>query len=255
MRGLVVKTLLMGCVPACVLAFGVGGAAAQIPDKYTNLQVLPKDITKGDLVNRMREVAGSLGVRCNHCHVGPDDLQGMDFATDEKPAKRTARVMMKMVEEINGRHLKTIETGRPETTQVRCITCHRGVTVPKYIDEIVAHAIEEKGVDAALAEYRELRKKHYGSAAYDFSQGPLNVIVERLARQQKLDDAFAIARANIELNPADAYPNALLARLHLMRGEKEQAIAALRKAVELDPSNAFVKKQLDDLLAADPAKP
>jgi hypothetical protein len=225
-------------------------AGAQIPDAYTNLEVLPRDISKADLVNRMREVAGSLGVRCHHCHVGPENLQGMDFATDEKPAKRTARVMMKMVEEINAKLLKPIETGRAETTKVRCVTCHRGVTVPEYIDEIVTRAIETKGVDAALAEYRELREKYYGSAAYDFSQGPLNVIVERLAGQKKVDDAFTVARTNVELHPNDAYPQVLLARLHLLRGERDPAVAALRKAVEIDPANAWVKKQLDELVAS-----
>lgn len=229
-------------------------AWAQIPDTYKNLTVLPKEITKGELVGRMREIAGSLGVRCNHCHVGPENLQGMDFASDEKPTKRTARVMMKMVEEINGKLLKPIETGRTETTRVRCVTCHRGVTVPKYIDEIVEQAIQSKGVEAALTEYRELRKKYYGSAAYDFSPGPLNVIVERLGGQQKLDDAFAVARANIELNPTAAYPQLVLARLHLARGEKEQAIAAVRKAVEIEPDNAWAKKQLDELTAPDTKK-
>jgi hypothetical protein len=223
-------------------------AWAQIPDTYTNLKVLPREISKADLVNRMREMAGSLGVRCNHCHVGPESLQGMDFATDEKPTKRTARVMMKMVEEINGKLLAPIETGRTDTTRVRCVTCHRGVTVPKYIDEIVLEAIETKGVDAALADYRELRTKFYGSAAYDFSQGPLNAIVEQLAGQ-KIDDAFAVARASIELNPNAAYPQMLLGRLHLMRGERDQAVDALRKAVEIEPTNTWARKQLDELLA------
>ncbi len=243
------KTFVVVGAVAWVLAASAGGATAQIPDKYTNLQVLPKDIVKGDLVGRMRDIAGSLGVRCTHCHVGPDDLQGMDFATDDKATKRTARIMMKMVEEINGRLLKPIETGRAETTQVQCVTCHHGLIVPKPIQEIVAHAIEEKGVGPALSEYRELRKQYYGSAAYDFSPRPLNGIVERLMQQQKLDDAFAIATANIELNPADAFPQLLLGRIHLARGEKELAIAAVRKAVELDPTNAWAKKQLDDLTA------
>jgi hypothetical protein len=244
------RTLWTVAVLACAFTAGVREAAAQIPDQYTNLQVLPKDITKGDIVTLMREMAGSLGVRCAYCHVGPDDLQGMNFATDEKAVKRTARVMMKMVEDINGRQLKGIETGRAETTRVQCVTCHRGLTVPKPIHEILTTEIEANGVDAALVKYRELRKQYYGSAAYDFSQGPLNWIVEKLTRQQKLDDAFAIARANIELNPTEAWAHLLIGRLYLMRGENEPAIAAFKKGVELDPTNSWAKKQLDDLTAA-----
>src|SRR5262245_60488717 len=76
-------------------------ASAQIPDKFTNLQVLPKDISKAELVMTMRSLAGDLGFRCHNCHVGPDDLTGMDFAIDEKPTKKVAREMLKMVQTIN----------------------------------------------------------------------------------------------------------------------------------------------------------
>ena len=228
-------------------------APAQIPDQYTNLQVLPKDISKGDLVTLMREMAGSLGMRCVSCHVGPDNLEGMDFATDDKGRKRTARAMLKMVNDINGKYLEGVQTEGGETTRVRCMTCHRGVSVPRGIDEILAQTIESKGVDAALTEYRELRAKYYGSAAYDFSPGPLNYMVEKLARQKKLDDALAIAKANVELHPDVAHAYASLGRLHAAREEREPAIAALRRAVELDPTNGQAKKQLEELEAA--AKP
>ena len=68
--------------------------AAQIPEEFTNLQLLPKDIEQRKLVRTMRDWAGGLGVRCNHCHVGPENLQGMDFASDEKRTKRAARKML-----------------------------------------------------------------------------------------------------------------------------------------------------------------
>ena len=245
---------LLGAAAGIVLA-GAGSAGAQIPDKYTNLQVLPKDISKGELVSVMREMAGSLGLRCTSCHVGPDNLEGMDFAIDDKATKRTARAMLKMVDDINGKYLKAIETERADKTRVRCMTCHRGLSVPRGIDEILAQTIESKGVEAALAEYRELRGKYYGSAAYDFSPGPLNHTVEKLARQQKLDDALAIAKANVELHPDLAYAYAILGRLHAARQERELAIAALRRAVELDPTNGQAKQQLEELEAAAAAKP
>ena len=228
------------------------GAAAQIPEQFTNLQVLPKDIPRSQLIDTMREMAGSLGVRCANCHVGPDNLQGMDFASDEKPTKRTARAMLKLVAQINDTSLKGLETGRSEVTRVRCITCHRGLTVPKTIDEILARSIEARGVAAALTEYRELRTKHYGSGAYDFSQGPLNFTVEKLSRERKLDDALAVATLDVEFNPDAPYPWFLLGRLQLARGDKPAAIAALEKAVARDPTTAQAKKQLDELKAAPP---
>jgi len=240
----------LSLIAAGIVLAAAGPAWAQIPDKYTNLQVLPKDISKGELVSTMREIAGSLGMRCTSCHVGPDNLEGMDFATDDKGRKRTARAMLKMVEDINGKYLKGVETEGGETTRVRCMTCHRGLNIPRGIDEVLTQTIESKGVDAALAEYRELRDKYYGSAAYDFSPGPLNYMVEKLARQQKLDDALAIAKTNVDLHPDVAYAYAILGRLHAAREERDLAITALRKAVELDPSNAQAKKQLEELEAA-----
>src|SRR5688500_3638867 len=76
-------------------------AAAQIPTTFTNLQVLPKDISRADLTSTMRNIAGSLGVRCAHCHVGPDDLQELTFAADDKRSKVAARAMLQMVRNIN----------------------------------------------------------------------------------------------------------------------------------------------------------
>ena len=89
---------LQSCLAAIVsTAVLASPASAQIPQTFTNLQVLPKDIPRAQLVSTMRGFAGALGVRCTHCHVGPDDLQGMDFATDEKESKKIARTMLRMV--------------------------------------------------------------------------------------------------------------------------------------------------------------
>ena len=69
-----------------------GFAVAQIPDEFSNLEVLPKDIGKRVLIERMRGFALGLGVRCAHCHVGNPDgsLDGMDFASDEKATRRSS---------------------------------------------------------------------------------------------------------------------------------------------------------------------
>jgi hypothetical protein len=57
------------------------------------------------VVGQMRNITMALGVRCPFCHVGEEDrpLSTCDFASDEKPTKRTARQMMLMLEEVNRR--------------------------------------------------------------------------------------------------------------------------------------------------------
>jgi len=104
--------------------------APQIPSKFTNLQLLPKAITQQQLVPIMRQFCLDLNIRCEHCHVGQgNDLSKFDFASDEKPTKKTARVMMAMVATINQQLLKDVGTPSPDG-KVGCYTCHRGALKP-----------------------------------------------------------------------------------------------------------------------------
>jgi hypothetical protein len=60
----------------------------------------------------------AIGGQCTSCHV-----EG-DFASDEKPEKETARMMITMTREINAK----FTDGK---THVTCFTCHRGSEHPK----------------------------------------------------------------------------------------------------------------------------
>jgi hypothetical protein len=104
--------------------------AVQVPDRFTNLQILPKTMTRQALVPVMKSFATELGVRCEHCHMGEGgDLSTFDFASDARPAKVTARKMMKMIETINRDDLKDV--GDPaRIPKVTCYTCHRGLKQP-----------------------------------------------------------------------------------------------------------------------------
>ena len=46
----------------------------QPPWKSENLQYFPKDITRPQLIQRMREFSFSLGVRCQYCHPGGNGI-------------------------------------------------------------------------------------------------------------------------------------------------------------------------------------
>jgi len=78
-----------------------------IPDTYTNLQVLPKDIKKPDLLPVMKSFSITMDVRCSHCHAVPDDLSGGDFASDEKPTKVAARKMLGAILEVQKKYAAT----------------------------------------------------------------------------------------------------------------------------------------------------
>ncbi len=245
-----IRAILSAVVAFTALVGATGESRAQIPDEFTNLKVLPEDIGKRELLGVMRGFAGDLGVRCNHCHVGPDNLQGMDFATDEKQTKKVSRKMMKMVDSINGQHLAKIDTGRDARVEVTCQTCHHGVGVPQSIDGLLARSIDADGIDAATKLYRELREKHYGEGAYDFSRGPLNGLAELLGGSDKLDEALAIVEMNIEFHPEDSYTRMMAGGIHQARGENAEAIAAFEKAVAIEPENRWAKQQLERVKAA-----
>jgi len=229
------------------LAAGAEEARAQIPDKFTNLQVLPKEIAKPELVGMMRGFADALGVRCAHCHAGPDNLQGTDFASDDKPAKRTAREMMKMVTAINGTYLAAIQTDRERKVEVRCQTCHHGIAVPEPIQEIVTRKLDSGGVEAAKEEYLSLKKEHYGDGAYDFSSAPLNGMAESLFRAKKVDESLAFIDLSLEMHPDDSFTYTLKGGILKAMGKTDEAVAAYKKAIELDPENRWAKKSLAEL--------
>jgi hypothetical protein len=100
----------------------------------TNLKVLPKNLT-GDQVHEIMEGwSAALGTHCNTCHtadptkIGPDGRPRLNFADDSRPEKSTARLMYKMVEDINGNYISMVDSsGAPVT----CGTCHRGHLGPE----------------------------------------------------------------------------------------------------------------------------
>jgi hypothetical protein len=65
-----------------------------IPDKFTNLKVLPQDITKPQLMAIMKGFSKTMNVRCSYCHSVADDLSSGDFVSDDKAPKAAARQLL-----------------------------------------------------------------------------------------------------------------------------------------------------------------
>src|SRR5215469_4043557 len=223
-------------------------AHAQIPTEFTNLQFFPKDIPKDQLIGIMRVFSFSLSVRCEYCHAGKggNELKDMNYASDEKESKRTARAMLRMVEAINQQYIAKL--GRQTPKQVGCVTCHHGLSKPTTMDAVLAETLEAKGIPAAIAQYRDLKKKYYGGGEYDFGETPLNQLTESLLKQHKTQAAVAIMELNVEVNtPPSLWTYNLLAMAHAANKETDKAKADYQKILELNPQDAFAKKQLEEL--------
>lgn len=117
---------------------GGGGRGNAAPP--TNLQVLPKDMTRQQVVQVMQAFTMALGVTCNYCHAemagaqpGANGQIPIDAASDEKQQKKTARMMMRMAADINAKLDAELgkSTTAPNGMRVQCVTCHRGSAIPK----------------------------------------------------------------------------------------------------------------------------
>lgn len=132
------RTNLFSTLIAASLLFASVSLLAQAPPnqmhhempKPTNLKVLPKNISGDDLMKTMHGFTGSLGVHCTFCHEEDSATHHPNFASDAKPEKATARIMMRMTENINGRYLASLPD-HGDMHKVTCGTCHRGNSTPK----------------------------------------------------------------------------------------------------------------------------
>lgn len=240
------------------LVVSSGSLSAQAPGKWPpdsliNVKVIPRATPVIQVVGMMRNITFALGVRCQFCHVGEEGLplEKFDFARDEKRTKLVARQMMRMVEEINQR-IDTLPHGTDHEHQavtVTCATCHRGVSRPVPLFQLMVDAATATGggADSAIRLYRTLRQRHYGRDAYDFGEGSLNTAAFRVGRANKLDDAFALLRLNEELFPASSGLSVFRGNINLMKGDTAAAAAAYREAIRRDSTNLEARGRLRDI--------
>jgi hypothetical protein len=127
-RMLRVISLALACASLCVPLRCPASAAATvqdstahqpphqnpIPDHFVNLQVLPKDITKSELVGLMKQFSITFKVRCSYCHSVSDDLSQGRFDSDDKEPKRQARELLRMIHELDAAHSKAPATASAE---------------------------------------------------------------------------------------------------------------------------------------------
>jgi hypothetical protein len=99
-----------------------------------NLKVLPKNLSREEVIKLMRNYAGALGVECNFCHAANPQSHKLDFASDAKEDKTIARTMIAMTHTINEQYMSQVHDpdAMPEDKHVTCGTCHRGHSMPEH---------------------------------------------------------------------------------------------------------------------------
>jgi len=247
----VMTAAVLSLAPAALAAQGGGGF--QQNDTVKNLKVLPKTMTRPQVVAVMNSIRTALGEDCEFCHhTGPGvPRDSVDFASDEKPMKVKARAMLQMAFDINNNYLAKLDVRNDPPIAVNCMTCHRGVALPMPIDDIVRNALAAKGLDSATAAYRALRTRYYGSASYDFSERPLNALAAGFLPQfgrggqqpppnapaPQPDNALALLKLNQEFFPQSANIEVQMGLAWRAKGDTVQAKAHWQQALKLDPNN------------------
>jgi hypothetical protein len=229
--------------PALAQTAPAGGEQPQ-PPPLTNLKIYPKDIARPELVTTMMGFVRQLGVQsqggCGYCHIGT--APQFDFASDANPKKDVARRMILMSREITAKLPEVTGKQASAITALRCATCHRGVAVPKVTETALADALAKGGAASAVQQNKDLRKQ-----ALDYNENALVAYAATLVNGDKVDDALALLQANAELDPNHAPTYAAMAQAYAKKNDKDNQIKNLEKAVQLDPDNQQLKRQLDQL--------
>jgi len=221
----------------------------QPPWKGENLRYFPGDIARDQLTQRMREFSFALGVRCQYCHAGGDGVSfdGVVFASDEKPAKVKARAMLRMVDQINASMLPSIPLRAEPRVVVHCVTCHRGLPLPKTLQTTLFEIVGANGVASAIARYRDLRRDFSMTGSYNFGEWEITELARRLREAGDLDAAIAILEMNGEFHPKSPAIDFQIAEMHFGRGEREKALARYRTVLEKAPNHPGAKRRIAEI--------
>lgn len=236
-----------------LLAIFLTGAAlsahAGMWDNPKNIKALSEDITADELRATMRKFATDTGSRCSGCHVGEDenDLSTYDFSLDDKEKKLKAREMIRMVADINSQLERVLEKSPEQLVQVDCATCHRGNSKPEMIQEVLARTYQDKGMQEAGAEYRNLRERYYGGYTFDFSERALMILAERMAGDDDAKAALGFLKLNLEFYPQSSNSYVLQGQVLAASGDKTAAKESYQQALEIQPGNPWTQQLLDAL--------
>ena len=113
------------------------------------------------------------------------------------------------------------------------------------IAPVLLKTIGEKGIDAAVAQYRELKAKQ--ADTYDTGEEELNGLGYRLMLQGKIKESIELFKLNVEMYPKSFNTYDSLAEAYMTNKERELAITNYKKSLELNPNNANATRMLEKL--------
>ena len=115
------------------------------------------------------------------------------------------------------------------------------------IADSLAPVIEQSGVAAALARFRQMRAR---TAEYSLIESEMNTLGYYFLNTRKaIDAAVAVFRLNVEAFPNSANAYDSLGEAYMVKGDKELAIRNYQRSLELNPRNTNAIELLKKLRA------
>jgi peptidylprolyl isomerase len=115
------------------------------------------------------------------------------------------------------------------------------------LSQVLEKVLGEQGLDAAVAEYRRLKRTGFGDLFA--GEGELNALGYGLLQRNKTREAIEILKLNVAAFPRSANAYDSLGEAYMAAGEKALAIQSYRKSLSLDPKNANAAEMLKRLEA------
>jgi CubicO group peptidase (beta-lactamase class C family) len=111
--------------------------------------------------------------------------------------------------------------------------------------EVLHKTIAEKGIEAGIAQYRDLKTRQ--ANVYDFGEPELNTLGYQLLRESKVKEAVEIFKLNAEVYPKGFNTYDSLGEAYMVSGKNELAIQNYKKSLELNPKNTGATDMLKRL--------
>ena len=123
------------------------------------------------------------------------------------------------------------------------ISAIRRVVFPS-VQNALERAIKDKGVDAGITLYRQMRQ---GYPAEYFKETTLNLLGYQQLGTKHITEAIALFKLNVEMYPNGFNTYDSLAEAYMVQGDREEAIKNYRKSLALNPQNTGAIDKLKEL--------
>ncbi|MCM3904959.1 MAG: serine hydrolase [Pyrinomonadaceae bacterium] len=174
-------------------------------------------------------------------------INGFNTVIVRFPAQKHLIVMLDNTSQ--GRNLERIEQALTN------ILYNQPYDTPRMpLAEVLHKTITEKGIEAGLAQFRDLKSRQ--ANLYDFREPELNTLGYQLLQAKKTKEAIEIFKLNVEAYPKGSNTYDSLGEAYMVNGDTELAIQNYKKSLELNSDNPNAVEMLKRLetksVAVDP---